>query len=213
MVGFLELKPFLAGEAGTFQADAVQAAHAVDAAYDGERRQVEAHPGAALHHGHRADAAKLVYHGVAGDEGTIADHYVAGDQHAIGQDDFVADDGVMADMAVGHKKILRADLRVFAGRVGAVNGDVFAEAVSVADDEPGRFAVVLQILRRVANHAAGVEAVLRADRGVAGEVHMRGKLASRADRDVFVDNRVRADSHALVQLCAGVNNGSGVDHA
>ena len=106
----------------------------------GERRQVEAHPGAALHHGHRADAAKLVYHGVAGDEGTIADHYVAGDQHAIGQDDFVADDGVVADMAVGHKKILRADPRVFAGRVGAVNGDVFAEEVSVADDEPGRFA-------------------------------------------------------------------------
>ena len=153
-----------------------------------------------------------MHHGVAGEERPVADHYVAGDQHAIGQDGLVADDGVVADVAVRHEKIFRSDPRVLVGRVGAVNGDVFTEEVSVADDEPGRLAAVLQVLRRVANHAAGVEAVLRADRGVAGEVNVRAKLAPRADRDVFVDNRVRADSHALVQLCAGVNDGSGVDH-
>jgi len=154
-----------------------------------------------------------MHHGVAGEERPVADHCVPGDQHAVGQDNFVADDGVVADMAVGHEKILRADPRVLVGRVGAVNGDVFAEEVSVADDEPGRLAAVLQVLRRVADDAAGVEPVFRADRGVAGEVHMRAKLAAGTERDVFVDDRVRADPDTFVQLRAGVDDGGGVDHA
>jgi hypothetical protein len=58
-----------------------------------------------------------------------------------------------------------------------------------------------------------VETVPHADRCVAGEVNVRANLAAGSERDVFVDDRVRAGLHAVVQLCAGVNDGGWVDHS
>ena len=111
MVGLLEFLPFLAGEAGAFQANTVQAAHPVDASDDGERRQVEAYTGAALHHGESAYSAELVHHGVAGEERAVADHRVAADERAVGEDRLVADNRVMANVAVGHEKVFRPNLQ------------------------------------------------------------------------------------------------------
>ena len=79
-----------------------------------------------------------------------------------------------------------------------MNGDVFAEKVPFADDEPSRLTFVLYVLRRIANHATGVKAVLCADRGMSCEVDMRTKLAAVADRDVFIDDRVWADTDAVM---------------
>ena len=44
-----------------------------------------------------------------------------------------------------------------------MNRDVFAENIVVADAQPRRLVLVFQILRRVADDAAGVKSVARAD--------------------------------------------------
>ncbi|SVB52548.1 uncharacterized protein METZ01_LOCUS205402 [marine metagenome] len=88
-----------------------------------------------------------------------------------------------------------------------MDGDVFTEEVSLANDEPGQFAAVLQVLWFITDHTSGVKAVFRPYRGMASDVNVRAKLAAGTDRDVFVDDRVRADLHAFMQLCGGVNDG------
>ena len=212
-VGLLQLEPFLTGKTGALEADAVEAAHAVDAANDGERRQVEAHAGAALHHRHRADPAELVHDSVAREERAVANDRVAADECAVGEDRPVADDRVVADVAVCHEHVFRADPRVLLERVGAVNGDVFAKGVAVADDQAGWFTVVFHVLRCVADDAAGVETVAAADRCVAGEVRVRPDHAVGSERDGFVDDGVRADLGAVVNLRVFVDDGGGMNHS
>ena len=129
-----------------------------------------------------------MYHGVAGEERAVADHRVAADERAVGEDRLVADNRVMANVAVGHEKVFRPNLRLLVEGVGSVDGDVFAEQVSFADDEAGRSVAVFHVLRRIADDAAGVESVFRADRRVAGEVNVRAKLAAGPEHDVLVDD-------------------------
>ena len=212
-VGLLQLEPFLAGKTGALEADTVEPAHAVDAANDGERRQVEADPGAALHHRHGADSAELVHDGVAGEECAVADHCMAANQYAVGKDRLVADDGVVTNVAIGHEYVFRADDGVFLERVGTVNGDVFTERVLLTDNQPSGGSVVFHVLRGIADNAAGMKAVAATDSGVPREMHMRPDDAVGAERDVRVDDGVRADLSAVVNLCVFVDDGCGVNHS
>ena len=71
----------------------------------------------------------------------------------------------MAYVAIGHQEAMRPNHRVFGRLVGAVDRDVFPENVMVSDGQPGVRALVSQILRRLADHAARTKAVAGADAG------------------------------------------------
>ena len=73
-------------------------------------------------------------------------------------------------------------------------------------------AVVLQILRRVADDAAGVKPVVRADRRQPGEVNVRPDDALRPDFHAFVDDGVGSDLDGGIQLRFRVNDGGWMNH-
>ena len=67
----------------------------------------------------------------------------------------------MADVGVDHQEIVRADDGGFARLGGAMDGGTFAEKIVVADAQSGRLVLVFDILRRLADDAAGVKTVVR----------------------------------------------------
>ena len=90
MVDFLQFQPLFVRETRAPQADYVQSANSIVAARDGERRQIFADAGAALHDGQRADARELVHEAVAGNECAILHHRVSAEQRAVRDDDVAA---------------------------------------------------------------------------------------------------------------------------
>src|SRR5207253_5760773 len=124
-------------------ADDVDADDGVDLLLDHERRDVLGGRRQAAEQGQPADADELVYGAVAGEVDVVLQDAVAAEQGAVGQDAAVADLAVVGDVAAGHEEVAAADAR--GPRLGgaAVDGDVLAEDVAVADLEAGRLVVVL----------------------------------------------------------------------
>ena len=89
---------------------------------------------------------------------------------------------------------------------------VLAEHVVVANPQPGWLPVVLQVLRRLADHAAGVEPVVRADGRQTRQIDLRADDTVRADLHAFINDRVRPHSDRGVQLRLGMNNGGWMNH-
>lgn len=90
---------------------------------------------------------------------------------------------------------------------------MFAEGVSVADAEARGFAFVFKVLRGVADDGAGMEDVVGAGMGEAGEVSVRADLAAGAEDDAVVDDGERADFDIGGEFRAWMDDGGGVDHA
>ena len=93
-----------------------------------------------------------------------------------------------------------------------MNRDVLAKNIVVADAQMRRFAMIFQILRGVADDAAGVEFILRADFGDAGEMNVRPDDAMRAEFHALVNHGERPDFGGRVQLCFRMNNGGRMNH-
>ena len=60
---------------------------------------------------------------------------VAAQEGAVGEDAAIADAAVVGDVAAGHEEVAAADDRLEGLRRAAVDGDVLAEDVVVADDD------------------------------------------------------------------------------
>jgi len=106
MVELFQFEPLFAGETRPPQANRIQAADSIVATRYGERRQVLADGGTALHQRQRAHRYKLVDKAIARNEGAIGDRNMASEQSAVGQNDMVAHLRVMADVTVRHQKVV-----------------------------------------------------------------------------------------------------------
>lgn len=190
----------------------VQPAQAVDPPRNGVGRQILADRRSALHQRQRADAHELVDQAVAGNERPILDRHMPAEHRAVGDQDVIAQARVVAHMAVRHQKIIRADHGVLLHFAGAMNRDVLAKNIVVADHQPRRAALVFQILRRVAHHAAGVEMVARPDARVPGQMHERPYHATRAERHRPVNHGMRPDRGRGIDLRSGMNDGGRMNH-
>ena len=89
---------------------------------------------------------------VRAEDHPVADVHVAGELACVGEDGVVADLAVVREVHVGHDPVVVADARD-AGvlRRAAVDGDVLADGVAVADLDRGGLARVLLVLRRRAD--------------------------------------------------------------
>ena len=107
---------------------------------------------------------------------------------------------------------MRAD-EGFGVRPGrTVGGKMFMEYIVVANAQPRRLALVLQILRRAADDAAGVKIIARASRGQSGEINVRPDDAIRAQFDALVNHGIRPDPDRGIQFCPGMNDGGRMNH-
>ena len=89
---------------------------------------------------------------------------------------------IVAEVRIDHQEIIRSDDCCLLHLCGTMDGDCFAEKISVANDKTGRLAVILYVLGSVTYDSEGVEAVVRADGRVPRQVHMRPQPAPRPDR-------------------------------
>ena len=212
LVGCFEGADGVGGEAAALEADEVESAQGGGVAVgDHERRDVLDDFAAAADDGVGTDAAELVDAGEAGDDDVVGDGDVAAEGGAVGENAVVADDGVVGDVGIGEEVVVVADDGGLGGGA-AVDGDVFAEGVALADEDAGWFAGVFEILGALADGGEGVEFVVGPDGGVSVDDDMAVQVAAVAEGDVVVDDAVGADGDI------GANDGfwrddrGGMDH-
>src|SRR5207249_3032812 len=108
---------------------------------------------------------------------------------------------VVAEMGIDHQQVFAADARDAAAFFRPdVNGDRFAEGISVADLQPRVPALVFQILRRGADDRVGEEDVSAADRRLPEDGDVVEQPAARADLHVRPDDAERPDLDVLGNL-------------
>ena len=90
--------------------------------------------------------------------------------------------------------------------------DMFAEDIVVADAQARRLVLVLQILRRVADDAAGVKLVARAYRRHPGKINVRPDHTVRTQLHAFINHGIRPDPDGGIQFCPGMNDGGWMNH-
>ena len=216
--GLLDLRDRLVRHAPPAQALDIHAAHGLVIP---EHLHVGGHvvrdAGHAADVGIAADGDEVVHPGGAPDHDTVLHAHVAGELNRVGDDDVVADVGVVGDVDPDHEEVVIADARDAAALSidlrAAVNGDQLAEDVVGARGQPGRPALVLQVLGRGAEDAARVEYVSGAEIGRAEERGAGADDAAVAEAHVRPDIRERADLHVGAELDLRINECGRMYHA
>jgi len=163
-VGSLQGADVVFGESAALEADLVEATClGVVAFSDGVRGDVLRDTGHASDDRMATDPAELMDGGESGNDGVIFDGDVAGEGGVVREDDVVAELAVVRDVGVAEEEVIAADSCRGVLVRAAMDGAVFAESVPITDFEPGRLAVILEILGFSANGGEGEELVVLAD--------------------------------------------------
>ena len=137
------------------------------------------------------------------DVGEVLDRHVAAERRRVAEDGVVADVAVVGDVDVGHEDVAIADRRHAAAAArAAVDRHELAEDVAPADHEARLLAAKLQVLRNQPDRRERVDLRIVADLGPAVDDRRGADPAVRADAHVGADRRVRADRRALADLRA-----------
>src|SRR5437667_11947116 len=115
-------------------------------------------------------------------------------------------------MAVLHQEIVRTDHRVLRNVVRAMYRHVLAKNVVVANAQPGRLDLILQILRRFPKAASGEKVIVSANGSAPREIYMRTDDAVGPEFHAFIDHGVRPYSNARLQLRVWMNDRCRVNH-
>jgi hypothetical protein len=124
----------------------------------------------------------------------------------------VADNAIVRNVAVLHQVIVRPDDSFLAGLRGAIRREMFAKYIVVANAQSRRRPVVLQILRRPANHAAGMKPVVGADLRLARNVYVGSDNAVGANFHLLIYDDIRPNLDGWIQLRFGMNDGGWMNH-
>ncbi len=163
-------------------------------------------------HGH-----EIVHARRPADVHAILDADVPGKLHLVGEDDVVAELDVVGHVDAHHEQVAIADARPTAAAPidlgAAMNGDELAKRVARADFDAGRAVLVLEILRRGADHALREKDVARADAARPQHRHMAHQLATVRQNHPRADVAERTNAHVAVQLGRGIDNSARMDLA
>src|SRR4249920_639086 len=103
-------------------------------------------------------------------------------------------------MAVGHEEIMAADLGSPGMLRAAMDGDMLAEDVGVADFQRGGLILIFEMLRRVAQDGAAVHDIAAPQRHRAIKHGPRPESALGADLHRALDDAIRADFYPISQF-------------
>jgi hypothetical protein len=122
----------------------------------------------------------------------------------------VADDAVVRDVHVGHDPVVVADAGDAAAvRGAAVEGDELADRVAVADDQFGRLAVELLVLRIATEGGARIDVILAPIRVGPSITTCEPMRVPSPISTSGADDAERADADVLADACARVDLGVG----
>ena len=173
-------------------ADAIGAAHGgVDAAEGDGRstgndvgRDVLGEGCSGLNHGSFADACGGIFDDATGVDDAVGDVTVAGNLRSIAEDALVAHHRIVRDVGAFHEEIVVADDGLPTGVGGAVDDDVLANDVIVADDELGLLTTEVEVLRQGSDDGSLVHLVVAAHAGAVEDAHEGEDDAVVADDDI-----------------------------
>ncbi len=194
-------------EAGPLETDDVNPANLRRVAIGDHKRGHVLHDlGTAASDREPPDPTELMDRGQAAHDRAVADLDVAGEGAVVRENDAVADEAIVPDMAVGEKISTAADAG-FAIALGApVDRAELAKNVRLAELEIGRFPGVFQILRLLPDGAVGVELVMRPRDHRALQGHVMLQPATFAEDDVRADDAVRPHHRARPERRARVDD-------
>ncbi len=199
-------------KSGAAEPDGVDADEEVAEIGGNEGGDVFVEAGAPGDHGAAADAHELVEDTAAAEHGTFSDINVAGEKAVVGDDDVVGQGHVMSQVGADHEKAIASDGSGGAFFGAAMDGDVFAKAVAVADAD---FAVdsrrVCKILRCRADNAAVADEITFAHGDVFFDDRVGLHDATRTNGHVIADDGVRADLDIVAENGGRRDNRGGVD--
>ena len=137
---------------------------------------------------------------------------MTGQQGAIGDDHVVPDDCIVSHVAMRHEQVVGTDSRGLLNLVRPMDRHMLSNHVVIADGYSGRPAREPHILRQIADHASGVNVIVRADSGMSGEVNVRPQLALPAKNNVAIDDAIWTDPGPLPDSGCGMNNCGRMNH-
>jgi hypothetical protein len=159
-----------------------------------------------------SDSRELVHGRESADGGPLFDGDVSGECGGVGHDDVVADEAVVSDMCVGHDEAMTADLRELAAFDGAaMDGDVFADLVMVADLEASGFTFVGKILRAHADDGEREDAIVAAELCGSLEYDVGDEFAVLSHLNVGPDYAERSNGARLWNAYRGIDEGGGMN--
>src|SRR5512134_788297 len=175
-------------------------------------RQILGEVGAHAREAVRADVHELVHQGGAAEDHPVADVHVPRQPAVVGEDAMAADLAVVREMHAGHDPVVVADARdARVARRPAIDGHALADRVAVADLDRRVLARVFLVLRRRADRAELIDAVVAPDARAPVEHHVRADPAALAHLDALADDGVGAHRDAWREPRARVDHGRGMD--
>src|SRR5262245_52655752 len=111
------------------------------------------------------------------------------DDGAIGKDTAVADSAVVGDVGVDHQEVAAADARAGGAERAAVNGDMLAKDVAVANLDAAGRRLVLQVLGPLADDTADAEVISSTGDDFAHQMRPCPHDASRPQAHGSLDHR------------------------
>ena len=167
------------------------------------RRDIAGDGGVVADEGMRADLAELVHARETREDHVVPDLDMPRQRREIGEHAVITDHAVVRHMRRGHEEVVVTDLRhtlVVGG--AAVDGDVLAEHVAVADLQPRRLASVFFVLRRIADRGELEHAVACTEPGPTRDHGMRSDDAAWPKLHIGPDHREGTDLHIGRELRA-----------
>ena len=165
-IGFVNRVDDLAFKAATAQANDVQTAiRGRFTCTDGVGHDALWGACATTNHRVASDAAELVYEHASRKDGMVVNGDFSGKLRTVAYDDIIANNIVVGDVAAFHQEIARADNGLSFGCGAAVDGDVLADLVVVANDGQRVLATELQVLGNGTDDGSWKENIARSDAG------------------------------------------------
>ena len=211
-VGGFELEDFGVGDARAAEADFVEADDHAGVAVEGdEGRDVADDAGEAADHRHAADAAELMDGDAAPEVGALTDFDVAAEHRAVGKDDVVVDDAVVGGVGIHHEQAAIADASGVASVERAVDRDVFAKDVAVADFGGAGVFRHVNMLRHAADHGAFEDQIVAAKDGTRLNGDAAGEVTAVAEDDAGFDDAEGTDPNVGAKFSVGANDSKRVN--
>ena len=209
----LDGRALFAGEARTLEADDVEPGKPVEKVATTVMGHIFGDAAVALDDAVITDTNKLMKPGSAAQEAVVADVNMPGEEHAVGEHITVTELHVVCDMGVGHEEVIAAEAGDAAGLGAAMDGDLLANRVALADDELAcRSRIERQILRVSTDDSSAADGAVRTHGGITKHLRVCFDFDSEPEFDRAFNDGIRTNADTGIKLRARVDEGGGMNH-
>ena len=142
----------------------------------------------------------------------IVNCHMTGKRCTVRENHLVADPAVMCNVRIGHYPVVVTDTgNAFILRGPPVDGNEFADNITVSQLQPGRLPRIFPVLRSIADRGKLVNPVIPADTGRAIDYRVGADPGTGIDDHIRADDREGPDIDISRQFRSGVNYSPRVD--